>query len=227
MGKRINNGLASIVAAIGPVHLPPAAEVMPFHEMTAIKQTATAVTDAGKVADDASSADDVAEKAETVDDQLTSEADAHKSPEANPEGDDPQKVLLDLEGDQEEKKKEKADEDLALGDHKEVSSGNITGPAPPASGESAVTGEEQTQEAAPAEKEQSRTVAEADHEQADAAAQADDESHEQAAAEDEERLGHPAEESEPVDETWVNDEAWIEDEAWVEDDDDVNDPDTD
>ena len=163
MGKRINNGLASIVAAVGPVHMPPAAEVTPFHEMTAIEQTATVVTDVGKVADDASSADDVAEKAETVDDQLTSEADAHKSPEANPEGDDPQKVLLDLEGEQEEEKKKKADEDLALGDHKEVYSGNITGPTPTARGESAVTGEEQTQDAAPADEEQSRAVAEADH----------------------------------------------------------------
>ena len=177
--------------------------------MTAFEQKATAVTDAGKAADDISSADDVAKKAEAIDHQLTSEADAHPSPEANPEGDDPQEVLLDLAGDQEEEKQKKAKEDLALGDGEEVSSGNITAPASPASRESAMTGEGRA------------TVTEADQ------ARADDESHEQAATEDEERLGRPAEESEPGEETWVNDEAWIEDEAWVEDDDDVNDPDTD
>ena len=150
--------------------------------MTAIEQTATAVTDVGKVADDASSADDVAKKAETVDDQLTSEADVHESPDANPEGGDPQKVLLDLEGDQEEKKKKKADEDLALGDREEVSSGNITAPAPPAGGESAVTGEEQAQGAAPADEEQSRAAAGADQQRAEAAAGADQQRAEAAAA---------------------------------------------
>jgi hypothetical protein len=224
MSKRTANVLASIVAAAGGVHARPAAEAMPFHEMTAIEQTATAVTDVGKVADDASSADDVAEKAEAIDDQLISEADAHESPEANPEGDDPQKGLLDLEGDREEKKQEKADEDLALGDREEVSAGNITAPAPPAGGESAVTGEEQAPGTAPGDEEGSRAAAEADQERAEATARADDESHEQAATEDEERLGRPAEESEPVDETWMDDETWVEE---VEDYDDVNDPDID
>ena len=226
MNKRFTRGIATFIAAHGGISAPPAAEATSFHEMTAIEQVTAAGTDVGKTADNASSADDIAKKAKTVHDQLASETDAHQSPDAGPEGDDPQKILLDLEGDQEEEKLKKADEDLALGDHEEVSSGNVTAPAPPADRESAVTGEEQAQRAASAEQERSWAAAEADKQRAEAAAEADQQraeaaaradggSHQHAATEDEERFGRPAEESEPADETWM------------EDDVDVNDPDID
>lgn len=152
--------------------------------------------------------------------------------------DEQQKDLLHARKKQEEDDREKHDENLELGDREEVSGGNITAPAPPASGESAVTsegrapgtaadGEERAQTVGEADQERAEAAGEADQERAEAAVRADDESHEQAATEDEERLGRPAEESEPGDKTWVNDEAWVEDEAWIEDDDDVDDPDID
>jgi hypothetical protein len=208
--QKLTRGIVTFMAAHGGISAALAAEVTPFHEMTGTEKTMTVVTDFGQAADDASSANDVAKKAEEIYQQLTSKADVHPSPEADPEGGDQQKVLLDLEGDQEKEKKKKADKDLALGDHEEVSAGNIIAPASPACRESAVTGEARAEAAGEADQ-----------------ARADDESREQAAAEDEERLGRPAEESEPGEETWVNDEAWVEDEAWLEDHDDVNDPDID
>lgn len=203
--QKLIRGAAIFIAAHGGLSASPAAEVTPFQEMTAFEQTATAVTDAGKAADDISSAEDVAKKAQAIDHQLTSEADAHPSPEANPEGDDP---LLDLEEEREQEKQKKAKEELALGDCEEVSDGNITAPASPASRESAMTGEEW---ATGTEADQARAEAagEADQARAEAAGEAD-----QAQADDEERFGRPAEESEPGKETWVNDEAWVEDEAW-------------
>lgn len=204
MGKKIANAMASVVAFGGGIHAQTTAAAESFHEMATAEQAAAVVTDAGETADDVSSADDVAKKAETVDDQLTSKADAHKSPEPNP---DWQEILLEDEGDRELKKKEEADQDLALGDREEVSSGNITAPAPSAGRESAVTSEEQAQEAAPTDEERAGAAAEADQERA--------------AIEDEEQYGGPAEENEPVDETWVDDETWVEDDA------DVNDPDID
>jgi hypothetical protein len=186
-----------------------------FHGTAAIEQTATGMTDIGNAADDASSADDGAKKAEAVDDQLTSEADAHESPEANPEGDDLQEDLLGLEDYREEKEREKADEDLALGDGEETSGENIIVSAPPADEEPAVTGEKQAeaaaatdeewaQAAANADQQQAETAVEADQEQAEAAARADDERHQQAAAEDEERFG-------PADETWLEDDIDVDD----------------
>jgi hypothetical protein len=247
MDKRFANAIASIIAAGGGISAHLAAEATPFHEMTTMEQATHVVTDVGEAADDASSADDVTKKAETVDDQLTSKADARPSPEANPEGDDPQKILLDLEGNQEEEKREKADKDVALGDHEEVSSGNITDPAPPAVGESAVTGEEQAQDAAPADEEQSRAVAEADQERAgsivedqrqaeasqhSASATAEDQdpgqSQAAAAAEDREPGQHwasaTAEDQDPGQSQAA---ATTEPDVWLEDDADVHDPDID
>ena len=227
--QKLTRGIVTFMAAHGGISAALAAEVTPFHEMTATEKTMTVVTDFGQAADDASSANDVAKKAEEIYQQLTSKADVHPSPEADPEGGDQQKVLLDLEGDQEKEKKKKADKDLALGDHEEVSAGNIIAPASPAGGESAVTGEARAEAAGEADQARAEAAGEADQARAEAAGggRADDESREQAAAEDEERLGRPAEESEPGEETWVNDEAWVEDEAWLEDHDDVNDPDID
>ena len=151
---------------------------------------------------------------------------AARPPGKEPEGysDEQQTDLLHARKKQEEDDREKADENLELGDHEEVSDGNITAPASPASGESAVTSEgqapgtaaadeERAQAAAEADQQWAETAPEADQEQAEAAVRADDESHQQAAAEDEERFGCPAEETEPADETWLEDDA------------DVNDPD--
>ena len=149
--QKLIRGLVTVIASHGGISAAPAAEVTSFHEMTAMEQTAHVETDVGKAADDISSADDVAKKAEAIDHQLTSEADAHPSPEANPEGDDPQKLLLDLEGKREEEKQEEAKEDVALGDREEVSAGNIIAPASPASRESAVTGEARAEAAGEAE----------------------------------------------------------------------------
>ena len=81
---------------------------------------------------------------------------AQKDPEGDP--DDPQKTLLHGREREEKEEREKEDEELDLGDREEVSSGNITAPAPPAGGESAVTGEEQAQGAAPADEERSRAA---------------------------------------------------------------------
>jgi hypothetical protein len=218
--QKLIRGAAIVIASHGGISAPPAAEVTPFLDMTTSEQMATIVTDAGKAADDISSADDLVKEGEAIDHQLTSEADAHPTPETNPDGDDT-KTLLDLAGEQEKEKKKKAKEDLALGDGEEVSDGNILAPEPPASTESAMTSEAQAEADGETDQAQAEAASETDQ------AQAGDESYEQATAEDEERLGRPAEESEPREETWVNDEAWVENEAWVEDDDDVNDPDID
>jgi hypothetical protein len=209
MGKRTNL-MASVVAGLGGIHAGQAAEATPFREMPAIEKTATAGMYVGQAADDASSAGDVAKKVEAIDHQLTSEADVHHSPEANPEGDDPQKVLRDLEGAQEEEKRKKAENDVALGDREEVSGGNIIALESPASGESTVTGEGSAVTAADDE-ERARADAEADQQRAEATARADDESHQQAAAEDEEQFGCPAEESGPADDAWLEDDADVND----------------
>jgi|GEM_PF-4132902 hypothetical protein len=134
--------------------------------------------------------------------------------------------------DREEKEREKAKEDVALGDREKVSGGKIIAPPSPASEESNMTGEgsaattaddeERAQAAAEADQERAEAAieadqqraeaaAEADQERAEAAARADEESHQQAAAEDEDRFGCPAEESAPADETWLEDDANVND----------------
>lgn len=218
MDKRIANAMASVIVMGGGIgHLAP--EATSSQEMTAMERAAHVATDVGEAADDASSADDVAKEAETVWGQLASESDAHKPPDVNPEGADPQKDLLELEGAREERRRAKADKDVALGDQEEVSSGNITAPAPPAVGESAVTGEEQAQDAAPADEEQSRAVAEADQERAGSMVedqrQAEASQHwASASAEDQDPGQHHA-------------QATTEPDIWLEDDADVYDPDVD
>jgi hypothetical protein len=67
------------------------------------------------------------------------------------------------------------------------------------------------QGAGPADEKRSRAAAEAAQQPAEAAARADDESHQLAVAEDAERFGRPAQESEPVDETWLEDDADVDD----------------
>ncbi|MDQ2810938.1 MAG: hypothetical protein M3Z75_03410 [Actinomycetota bacterium] len=129
MGKRAVNLAARAVLSAGIVHSGAALEPAPPREMTTIEQMATVVTDAGQAADDVSSTDDVTKKAEAVSQQLTSEAGAHPSPDADPEGGDPQEALRDLEEFREEDKLKKADKDVALGDREQVSSGDIIAPA--------------------------------------------------------------------------------------------------
>jgi hypothetical protein len=226
--QKLIRGAAIFIASHGGISAPPAAEVTPFLDMTTSEQMATIVTDAGKAADDISSADDLVKEGEAIYHQLTSEADAHPSPETNPDGDDT-KTLLDLEGDREKEKKKKAEEDLALGDGEEVSSGNIIAPASPDSGEStaadqqradvdqqraeaaADVDQQRAEAAADVDQQRAEAAAEADQERAEAAARTDEEIHQQAAAEDEERFGCPAEESEPADETWLEDDANVND----------------
>ena len=110
---------------------------------------------------------------------------AQKDPEGDP--DDPQKTLLHGREREEKEEREKEDEELDLGDREGVSSGNITAPAPPAGGESAVTGEQRDQGAAPADEERSWAAAGADQQRAEAAAGADQQRAEAAAGADQQR----------------------------------------
>jgi hypothetical protein len=160
---------------------------------------------------------------------------AARPPGKEPEGyaDEQQMSFLHARKKQEEENKEKADENVELGDREEVSGGNIIAPASPVGGESAVTGEGQApgtaaddeeraqaaakadqqraEAAAKADQQRAEAAAKADQQRAEAAARADDESHQQAATQDEEQFGCAAHESEPADETWPEDDADVDD----------------
>ena len=101
--------------------------------------------------------------------------------------DEQQKDLLHARKKQEEDDREKADENLELGDREEVSGGNITAPVPPASGESAVTSEGRAPGPAADDEERAQAAAKADQARAEAAGAADQARAEAAGAADQAR----------------------------------------